>query len=196
MPRNRVIYQSEALFAAPTGTRVLNSDDHNLRRIQSCNYNFAIQRQDINQYGELAAIDRLIIQEPTVSVDMSYYFEPSGFNEQNMGLLVNSYTGNEAVATGASSVADHMLHNIIAGGSNYDQKNLFVLVSDAGVDVNDTGAMENSGNYNGIIGIGNAFLTSWSLDAAVGAIPTVSCAFEGQNINFTGWGRTGFWINI
>ena len=192
MPRNRVIYQSEALFAAPTGTRVLNSDDHNLRRIQSCNYNFAIQRQDINQYGELAAIDRLIIQEPTVSVDMSYYFEPTGFNEQHLGLKVNQFS-NEAAATGASTVADHMLNNIIAGGANYDQKNIFVLVSDAGIDANDTGvnAMFNSGNYNGIIGIGNAFLTSWSLDAAVGAIPTVSCAFEGQNINFTGWGSDG-----
>ena len=77
MPRNRVIYQSEALFAAPTGSTTLTAANHNLRRIQSCNYNFAIQRQDINQYGELAAIDRLIIQEPTVSVDMSYYFEPS-----------------------------------------------------------------------------------------------------------------------
>lgn len=193
MPRNRVIYQSEALFAAPTGTRALTSSLHNLRRIQSCNYNFAIQRQDINQYGELAAIDRLIIQEPTVSVDMSYYFEPSGFNEQNMGLLVNSYNGSEAIATGASTTADHMLQNIIGGGADYDQKNIFVLVSDAGIDANDTGtsAMEASGNYNGIIGIGNAFLTSWSLDAAVGAIPTVSCAFEGQNINFTGWGSAG-----
>jgi len=192
MPRNRVIYQSEALFAAPTGTRIVTTGDHNLRRIQSCNYNFAIQRQDINQYGELAAIDRLIIQEPTVSVDMSYYFEPSGFNERNLGLQVNSYT-DEAAATGASLVADHMLNNIIAGGANFDQKNIFVLVSDAGIDANDTGvnAMFDSGNYNGIIGIGNAFLTSWSLDAAVGAIPTVSCAFEGQNINFTGWGLDG-----
>jgi len=192
MPRNRVIYQSEALFAAPTGTRIVTTGDHNLRRIQSCNYNFAIQRQDINQYGELAAIDRLIIQEPTVSVDMSYYFEPSGFNERNLGLQVNSYT-DEAAATGASLVADHMLNNIIAGGANFDQKNIFVLVSDAGIDANDTGvnAMFDSGNYNGIIGIGNAFLTSWSLDAAVGAIPTVSCAFEGQNINFTGWGSEG-----
>jgi len=194
MPRNRVIYQSEALFAAPTGSRILTSAKHNLRRIQSCNYNFAIQRQDINQYGELAAIDRLIIQEPTVSVDMSYYFEPSGFNEQNMGLLVNTYTGDEAVATGASTAADHMLQNIITGGANFDQKNVFVLVSDAGIDANDTGAgaMANSGSFNGIIGIGNAFLTSWSLDAAVGAIPTVSCAFEGQNINFTGWGSNIF----
>lgn len=192
MPRNRVIYQSEALFAAPTGTIALNTGDHNLRRIQSCNYNFAIQRQDINQYGELAAIDRLIIQEPTVSVDVTYYFEPSGYNEQNMGLQVNSFT-TELVATGASTVSDHMLNKIISSGANFDQKNLFVLVSDPGIDANDTGlsAMALSGSFNGVIGIGNAFLTSWSLDAAVGAIPTVSCAFEGQNINFTGWGSDG-----
>lgn len=192
MPRNRVIYQSEALFAAPTGTIALNSSAHNLRRIQSCNYNFAIQRQDINQYGELAAIDRLIIQEPTVTVDMTYYFEPSGFNEQNMGLQVN-FAPTELLATGNSTVADHMLNKIIASGADFNQKNLFVLVSDAGIDANDTSAsaMADSGNFNGIIGIGNAFLTSWSLDAAVGAIPTVSCAFEGQNINFTGWGSDG-----
>jgi len=190
MARNRVIYQSEALFAAPTGTITLSSSDHNLRRIQSCNYNFAIQRQDINQFGELAAIDRLIIQEPTVAVDMTYYFEPSGFNEQHMGLRVNNYS-TQANATGASTEADHMLQNIISSGANFDQKNIFVLVSDAGIDANDTGAMAASGNYNGIIGIGNAFLTSWSLEAAVGAIPTVSCAFEGQNINFTGWGSDG-----
>jgi hypothetical protein len=198
MPRNRVIYQSEALFAAPTGTLCLTTGEHNLRRIQSCNYNFAIQRQDINQYGELAAIDRLIIQEPTVSVDMSYYFEPSGFNEQHMGLQVNTTT-TEVVATGASTISDHMLNRIIASGAQYDQKNIFVLISDAGIDANDTAGegpgpgpgMGVSGNYNGIIGIGNAFLTSWSLDASVGAIPTVSCAFEGQNINFTGWGSDG-----
>lgn len=198
MPRNRVIYQSEALFAAPTGTLCLTTGEHNLRRIQSCNYNFAIQRQDINQYGELAAIDRLIIQEPTVSVDMSYYFEPSGFNEQHMGLQVNTTT-TELVATGASTISDHMLNRIIASGAQYDQKNIFVLISDAGIDANDTAGegpgpgpgMGVSGNYNGIIGIGNAFLTSWSLDASVGAIPTVSCAFEGQNINFTGWGSDG-----
>jgi hypothetical protein len=123
---------------------------------------------------------------------MTYYFEPSGYNEQNMGLQVNSYT-TELAATGASTVADHMLNKIIASGANFDQKNLFVLVSDPGIDANDTGfnAMATSGNFNGIIGIGNAFLTSWSLDAAVGAIPTVSCAFEGQNINFTGWGSDG-----
>ena len=179
MPRNRVIYQSDAVFSAPTGTTPLTAAAHSLRRVQSCNYNFSIQRQDINQFGELAAIDRLIIQEPTVSVDMSYYFEPTGFNERHLGLRTNAVTG-------VSSIADHMLDYIIASGDDYNQKNIFILTSDAGIDANDTTAMAITANYDGIIGIGNAFLTSWSLEAAVGGIPTVTCALEGQNIVFTG----------
>ena len=179
MSRNRVIYQSEAVFAAPITSTPLTVTGNSLRRVQSCNYNFSIQRQDINQFGELAAIDRLIIQEPTVSVDMSYYFEPTGFNEGHLGLRTNAVTG-------VSSIADHMLDYIIASGADYDQKNIFILTSDAGIDANDTGAMAIPANYDGIIGIGNAFLTSWSLEAAVGGIPTVTCALEGQNIVFTG----------
>jgi hypothetical protein len=175
--RNRVIYQSQALFAAPTGTTTLSAASHSLRRVQSCNYNFSIARQDINQYGELAAIDRLILQEPTVAVDMSYYFEPTGFNESHLGFRVDAASG------ASSTVADHMLDYIISSGTNYDQKNVYVLVSDAGIDANDSTNMSAS-TVDGIIGIGNAFVTSWSLEAAVGAIPTVSCALEAQNIVF------------
>lgn len=182
--RNRVIYQSQALFAAPTGETMISSANHSLRRVQSCNYNFSVTRQDINQYGELAAIDRLILQEPTVAVDLSYYFEPTGFNEAHLGFRTNAVTGT-------STIADHMLDYIISSGANYDQKNVYVLVSDAGVDANDTVGMSTSA-VEGIIGIGNAFVTSWSLDAAVGAIPTVSCALEGQNIVFTGGGGSYF----
>jgi hypothetical protein len=178
--RNRVIYQSQALFAAPTGTTTVTAADHSLRRVQSCNYNFSITRQDINQYGELAAIDRLILQEPTVAVDMSYYFEPTGFNESHLGFRTDAVTG-------VSSNADHMLDYIISSGTGYDQKNVYVLVSDAGIDANDSNKMSTS-TVEGIIGIGNAFVTSWSLEASVGAIPTVSCALEGQNIVFTGGG--------
>ena len=176
--RNRVIYQSQALFAAPIAETGLSAAANGLRRIQSCNYNFSVSRQDINQFGELGAIDRLILQEPTVAVDMSYYFDPTGFNESHLGFRTTAVTGT-------SSTSDHMLTDIISGGASYDQKNIYVLVSDAGIDANDTGVM-GSGTADGIIGIGNAFLTSWSLEASVGAIPTVSCAFEGQNIVFTG----------
>ena len=120
MPRNRVIYQSDAVYSAPTGQATLTAANHSLRRVQSCNYNFSIQRQDINQFGELAAIDRLIIQEPTVAVDLSYYFEPTGFNERHLGLRTNAVTG-------VSSIADHMLDFIIASGADYNQKNIFII---------------------------------------------------------------------
>lgn len=180
MPRNRVIYQSQALFAAPTGENMITAASHSLRRVQSCNYNFSITRQDINQYGELAAIDRLILQEPTVTVDMSYYFEPTGFNEGHLGLRTNAVTGS-----GDANTNDHMLDYIISSGTGYNQKNIYVLISDPGIDANDPDKMSGA-VVEGIIGIGNAFLTSWSLESSVGAIPTVSCAFEGQNIVFTG----------
>ena len=180
MPRNRVIYQSEALYIAPTGlTDASNASETSLRRIQSCNYNFSVDRQDINQYGELNGIDRLIINEPTVTSDISYYFEPIGFNESHMGFRVDASTGTD-------SEAKHMLDHIIRDPDGTGVKNLFIVTADPGVDANDTGKMAIPTNYDGIIGLGNATVTSWSLEASVGSIPTVSCSFEAQNILFTG----------
>ena len=176
--RNRVIYQSQAVFSAPTGVTTITAASHSIRRVQSCNYNFSVARQDINQYGELAAIDRLILQEPTVAVDLSYYFEPTGFNERHLGLRTNA-------PTGTSTTSDHMLDAIISSGANFNQKNIYVMVSDPGIDANDPARMDQAVTMDGIIGIGNAFLTSWSLEASVGAIPTVTCALEAQNIVFS-----------
>ena len=176
--RNRVIYQSQAVFSAPTGATTITAASHSIRRVQSCNYNFSVARQDINQYGELAAIDRLILQEPTVAVDLSYYFEPTGFNERHLGLRTNA-------PTGTSTTSDHMLDAIISSGADFNQKNIYVMVSDPGIDANDPARMDQSVTMDGIIGIGNAFLTSWSLEASVGAIPTVTCALEAQNIVFS-----------
>ena len=76
MPRNRVIYQSEALFntndlvdvtasTPQTGALFVNQ----FSRVQSCNYNFNIARRDVNQFGNLAAIDRIILEQPTVGLD-------------------------------------------------------------------------------------------------------------------------------
>ena len=87
MPKNRIIYQSEALYAGPApatgyhiGQRTLDtitptgvdsldptqvrgvSFVNQLQRIQTANYSFNITRQDVNQFGELAAIDRVILE--------------------------------------------------------------------------------------------------------------------------------------
>ena len=81
MARNRIIYQSEALFAGQkTNTNI--TDAHTdigdgdpstahikqIHRVQSANYAFNISRSDVNQFGELAAIDRVVLDTPTVSL--------------------------------------------------------------------------------------------------------------------------------
>ena len=74
MARNRVIYQSEALYVGPTPIAGAHDRDTvlQLQRVQSANYSFNLERQDVNQFGELASIDRVILSAPTVSLDFSY----------------------------------------------------------------------------------------------------------------------------
>ena len=91
MARNRIIYQSEALFAGQL-TGVTDAHNENqikqLHRVQSANYAFNISRTDVNQFGELAAIDRGVLDTPTVSLDFSYYLANFA-NEANLGFTVN-----------------------------------------------------------------------------------------------------------
>ena len=76
MPRNRVIYQSDALFVG-TGTKTpaeqqLSGDIAQLHRVQSANYGFSIARQNINQFGNLARIDSIIMDPPTVKIGRAH----------------------------------------------------------------------------------------------------------------------------
>jgi len=160
MARKRVIYQSEALFVAPSG----NSSPTQLSRVQSANYSFDITRQDVNQYGQLALIDRIILEQPTVSLDFTYY-AGTGRNETDLGFSLN---GNSALAS------------IMSGTS--DVKNYYILVSPEGTDANiDTGTAISQGK---VIGIGNGYLTSYSVEASVGNIPTVTVNAEALNMKF------------
>jgi hypothetical protein len=160
MPRKRVIYQSEALFVGATGAATPSQ----LFRVQNANYGFDITRTDVNQYGQLAAIDRVIVEQPTVNLDFSYYAS-SGQNENVLGFFLG---------TGKGALAD-----ILTGGK--DIKNYYIYVSPEGTDANiDTAATGNGRT----IGIGNANLTSYSIEAAVGSFPTVSVSAEGLNMKF------------
>ena len=66
MSRNRVIYQSEALFASKNIDSTGRADHMQLRRVQSANYSFNVTRTDLNQFGQLSRIQmskRLVIQK-------------------------------------------------------------------------------------------------------------------------------------
>jgi hypothetical protein len=161
MPRKRIIYQSEALFVGPTGGANLTQ----INRVQSANYSFDITRQDINQFGQLGAIDRIIVEQPTVSLDFSYYAN-DGANETGMGFVLGTTRG--------------ALADILSGGK--DILNYYILVSPEGTDANiDTAIATGQGKT---IGIGNAGLTSYSIEASVGGFPTVSVNAEALNMKF------------
>lgn len=166
MAKNRVIYQSDALFTSKT-VNSTGSDEHaQLRRVQSANYSFNVTRQDVNQFGQLSRLEAIILEAPTVSFDMSYYLG-DGYNEQ--ALNFKNSTGFDA--------------GFISGQiDSTSGNNFYILTAPEGVDANFS--TTSTDGYS-TIGIGNAFLTDYSLEASVGSIPTVSCSFEGTNMNAT-----------
>lgn len=144
-----------------------------LKRVQSANYGFEIARTDVNQFGELSAIDRLITSSPTVNLDFSYYLG-DGYNERALGFLV-SHSGGAPEGNFASGA--------IAGTSGI---NFYVVTGPDGEDLN---AANLSGKAT--IGIGNAFISNYSVSAAVGDFPTVSVSAEALNINAATYTQNG-----
>ena len=169
--RNRVIYQSEGLFVSRDASLTGVNDNEQLQRVQSANYSYTINRQDVNQYGELARIDSLVLEPPTVSVDFSYYLT-DGFNERCLEFYVQ--TGN-AIKTQHTAPGNFASGHLTAGSG----KNIYIVTSPEGEDFNAGDAYEASDK---IIGIGNAYLTDYSVDLSVGSLPTASVSMEGANV--------------
>ena len=186
MSKNRVIYQSQAIYAGPNKSSGLYIDENaganvptQLSRVQSANYNFEITRQDVNQFGNLAAIDRVILDQPTVGLDTSWYV-CSLFNEDIVGFKVNQDT-----------FMDDALFNTCIGDMldrTSDERNYYIRVVKEGSDAAGFESVPNTDAQklldNETIGIGNGFLSSYSVEAAVGGFPTATVAVEGLNIVF------------
>jgi hypothetical protein len=195
MARNRVIYQSQALFIAPssTGCQVSGAGITSapfgpispasllgggsllkkLDRVQSCNFNFTINRQDINEFGKLARIDSIVMESPTVGLDFSYYVT-DGLNERLMGF--NMYSSNDTANTNSEGQSISGLLGDLQGN------NYYILTVQEGEDVVGTTSSTTPANTNTVVGIGNGFISEYSFDASVGAIPTASVTVEAFNI--------------
>jgi len=172
MARNRVIYQSEALFVNKDAS--LSGGYKQLERVQSANYSFTINRQDINQYGQLGKLDSIQLDAPTVNADCSYFLT-DGFTERALGFFVN--TG--ATGAGGTAVEGGFVSGHLADGSG---RNLIILTTPEGTDA-DLPSRSSFSVVNSTIGIGNCYLSDYSVEMAVGSIPTVSVSFDALNIN-------------
>jgi hypothetical protein len=229
--RNRVIYQSEALFISPDATGYhytgnggyglmtppINSaqvaggvnkkgqmvgwqcgDDwpewnpngedpglatahgtiiKQLKRVQSANYGFTVNKQDINQFGHLSRLDSIVIESPTVNLDFSYYLL-DGYNERMLEFVTNGEI---------NSVSGHLAPENSTAGNNF-----FILTTPESKDavIGDTTTEDKNKT---VVSLGNGYLTDYTVDISVGNIPTVTCTVEGMNIK-SDIGETG--INL
>jgi hypothetical protein len=113
MARNRVIYQSEAIFVNKEAG--LTGGYKQMERVQSANYSFTINRQDVNQYGQLGKLDSIILDAPTVSADISYYVT-DGYTERVLGFYVSQAASATTLASGgfaSGAMVDESGRNII-----------------------------------------------------------------------------------
>ena len=167
MARNRIIYQSEAIYVSEEVNSTGVDKHEQLQRVQSANYSFNVSRQDVNQFGQLSRIDSISLEAPTASIDLTYLLA-DGFNETALNF-----------ATGAFQEGDSK--GFISGQIEATTgANFYILTAPEGEDIN-TKSSQTSDLTS--IGIGNAFMTDYTLDAAVGDFPTVTCTFEASNMN-------------
>tara|TARA_Y100000361_G_scaffold154218_1_gene178829 strand:+ start:641 stop:1930 length:1290 start_codon:yes stop_codon:yes gene_type:complete len=190
--RNRVIYQSEAVYttvaAAYDVGQGIAQATKDLQRVQSANYSFNISRTDVNQFGQLGAIDRIITESPSVSFDTSYLLANMA-NEARLGFYVTP--------SGAQGPFRSCITNLTDSTNANYLKNFYILNAKEGKDADVTLEVSDSGQYESIIGIGNAGLTSYAIEAAVGGFPTVSVSAEGMNMDFyTGPQGTGLPVGV
>jgi len=192
MATDRVLYQSESLYVSKlegTGPvsgngKLIDSDDiEEINRVQDMSYNLEVTRTDVNAFGQLAALSREVTEPPTVSLDFSYYLT-DGTQEGQLG-----FNRNEAGQFTLSN-ATPMTKDLLTGDDNKDELNYYIVTVPEGEDVHgQKSALPGGGetvakSTNGVIAVGNGFMTSYGISAAVGELATASVSVEASNIVF------------
>ena len=163
----RKIYQILGLFVGPspaTGAH-LSSGFYSgaslitqLNRIQNANDSWSINRLDVNQFGQLGALDRIIVEPPVADVEFSWHSADFS-NERLLGFDVS----------GVNTCVINLLNK------SQDERNYFIAAAPEGVDLNSyTGQTQ-------VIQVTNACVSSYRAEGAVGRLPTVTCKAEGLN---------------
>lgn len=175
--RNRRFFQGDNMFVGPTpstgynftdisGNKINNATGNNLieqlYRVQSYSYDYNDPREMVHQLGELSEIDQVTMTTPTVNLNFNYLlanFE----NEKRLGFVVD---GSETC-----------IKNIL--DKSQDDKNYYIRSAPEGIDGTDPNMVSDS--TVSVMSFGNGYLTSYSTEASVGGMPTVSVTVEGLN---------------
>jgi len=159
MARTQVKYGSAGLFVGPTPATGAHSSITQLHRVQSVSDTFDLPLEDVNQFGQTAALDRVVNSSPTPTMEFTYY-TTDGHNEDAIGIPIDG-----------TSIASQFLDG------TQDEKNYFSLFTKQGVDA--IGHSVTAEDF--VVGIGNGFVSSYSVSASVGGFMESSVSIEGSN---------------
>lgn len=131
-------------------------------RVQSASTTLVVNRDDINQYGQVTRLDSLIGAAPDITLNLDY-------------LLLDGYAEN--LLGFAASGQQSFVSGLIDGTQS--EKNYFIGVAPEGVDL--IKATTAGANIN-VVGIGNGTISNYSQTLAVGQIPRASVTIQATNM--------------
>ena len=163
--QNRIILGNEAVFmgnSPATGTQSTGSFVQ-LHRIKTFSYKASRPMENVMQAGDLAPIDRLQMQAPSVDFNCSYLVTNTR-NESGLGLNVGG--------------AVNCIAPLLTGANDAD-RNIFIRIVPQGFSAN--GYTPTDG---GVHALGNMNLASYQTEGRVGSFPTAEFTSQGMNVAY------------
>lgn len=182
--KTRILSQSKAVYVTTTGvlagagTALSGVEATQLHRVDNFSWEVDIAgaRQDIREFGQLARLGTLVNSDLNATFSLGYLLT-DGENEHHLGFEIkDSITGNFVPKNQAVSgfLTEHPL---------YRERNVMVVVVPEGQDANAPASWTDRTQHD-VLGFGNAFLTDYSVELAVGEIPRADLSFEANNLAF------------
>ena len=188
--RTRIISQSKAVYASPTG--ILNTAGSGflsgfipdqLHRIDTFSFNIDLAgaRTDIREFGQLARIGVITMSEISPTFNFGYFLG-DGENEARMGFNIEGITGTtDSNGTGANQFTK----GFQTEDNNKKEKNLYVLTVKEGEDAFSAGSYFSGQRANhDVVSFGNCTFNNYTASFSVGEIPRVDIEGVADNIIF------------
>jgi hypothetical protein len=167
--RNSIKYNSVGLFL--TDSPAASPETDLLRffnRVQSASISVDVSRQDVQHIGSEDFLDRKIVSEPNTTLKVDYLLT-DGHEEDLLGLNF-MYNGKS------------VYHNL------KEDRSILIAIGDEPFDL--TGYENRQNGYSGIdvLGLGNCYITDYSISAGVGEFPSASVSFAASNLRHSCYG--------
>jgi hypothetical protein len=167
--RNAIRYNAVGLFLTDSPAKDPQTKDiHFFNRIQKADVSVSVNRQNIKHLGSDSFLDRKIVSEPQINVNFDYFLT-DGHEESVLGLNI---------ASGHQSVSGTIYENL------REDKTAFLIIGEEPFDL--TGYAAKPGKFKGCtaLGLGNCYLTDYTISASVGSVAQASASMKCSNINY------------